>query len=140
MAPGWVEVDRRAAAGLVEAGVRRRPPFVRAPAEFGRLHALGQETFDRPGVDEHVARLGALGALGVALGDMHALDAEALRQLAPFLARLRLGDRLAKVGSEIDERLLDEPGHHAGIGAAAGDRGRSARVSRRSASTVSRSA
>ena len=46
----------------------------------------------------------------------------------PFLARLRLGGRLAEVGGEIDERLLDEPGHHARIGAAAGDRGRSARV------------
>ena len=125
---GLVDIDRRAAAGLVEAGGRRRPLLVRAPAEFGRLHALGQESFDRPGVDEHVARLGALGALGVALGDMHAPDAEGFSQPAPFLARLRLGDRLAEIGGEVDQRLLDEPGHHAGIGAAAGDCGRPARA------------
>ena len=101
---------------------------MRAPAEFGRLHALGQEAFDRPGVDEDVARLRALGALGVALGDVHALDAEPLGEAAPFVARLRLGRLVAEVVGEIDERLLDEPGDHAGIGAAAGDGGRSARI------------
>ncbi len=101
---------------------------MRAPAEFCRLHAFGQKAFDRPGVDEHIARLRALGALGVALGDMHALDAEALRAPGPFVARLWLGALLAEVGGEIDERLLDEPGHHAGIGPAAGDGCRPARV------------
>ena len=123
-----VEVDRRAAAGLVKAGVGRRPFLVRAPAEFGRLHALRQKSLDRPGVDEHVARLRMLCALRIALGDMHAPDAEGLSELAPVLARLRLGALVAQVSRQIDERLLDEPGDHAGIGAAAGDRGRSAGV------------
>jgi hypothetical protein len=66
--------------------------------------------------------------LRIALGDMHALDAEAPRKPAPVLARLRLGALVAEVGGEIEQRLLDEPGDHARIGAAAGDRGRSARI------------
>ena len=126
--PGLVEVDRRAAAALMEARVGRRPLLVRAPAEFCRLHALRQEAFDRPGVDEHVARLRGLRALRVALGDMHALDAEAMGEAAPFVFRLRRRGFVAKIGGEIDERLLDEPGDHAGIGPAAGDGGRSARI------------
>ena len=98
------------------------------PAEFGGLHAFRQEPFDRPGVDEHVARLRALRALGVALGDMHPLDAEALREARPFLFGLGLRSLVAEIAGEIDQRLLDEPGHHAGIGAAARDRGRAARI------------
>ena len=129
---GLVEIDRRAAAALVEAGVGGRPFLVHAPAEFGRLHALGEKAFDRPGVDEDVARLRALGALRIALGDMHALDAQTLGEAAPVLARFGLVRLFAEVANEIaleiDQRLLDEPGHHAGIGAATGDRGRSAGV------------
>ena len=34
----------------------------------------------------------------------------------------------AEVGGEIEQRLLDEPGHHARIGAAAGNRGRAAGI------------
>jgi hypothetical protein len=64
--------------------------------------------------------------LRVAFGDVEALDAEALRQLAPFLAGLGLKMAVAEIGGEIDQRLLDEPGHHAGIGAATGDGGRPA--------------
>ena len=59
---------------------------------------------------------------------MHALDAEALRETRPFLFALRLGALVAKILGEIDERLLDEPGDHARIGAAAGDGGRAARI------------
>ena len=112
----------------MEAGVGGRPFLVRAPAEFGRLHPLGQEALDRPGVDEDVARLGLPRALGVALGDMHALDPEALGEAGPFVLRLRLGRLVAEIVGKMDERLLDEPGDHAGIGAAARDGGRSARI------------
>ena len=35
---------------------------------------------------------------------------------------------VAEIGGEIDQRLLDEPRHHARIGAAAGDRGRPAGI------------
>ena len=125
---GLVEVDRRAASALMEARVGRRPFLMRAPAEFRRLHALRQKAFDRPGVDEHVARLRRLRALRVAFGDMHALDAEAMGEAAPFVFRLRRRGFVAKIGGEIDERLLDEPGDHAGIGPATGDGGRSAWV------------
>ena len=60
-------------------------------------------------------------ALRVAFGDVHALDAEALRERRPFLARFRLGRAVVEIMGEIDQRALDEPGDHAGVGAAAGD-------------------
>ena len=56
------------------------------------------------------------------------LTPSALRELAPFLARLRLGPVVAEVLGEIDQRLFDEPRHHAGIGAAAGDGRRAAGI------------
>src|SRR5579883_827755 len=126
--PRLVEIDRRAATRLVEAGIGRKPCLMRPPAELGRLHALGEKALDRPGVDEDIARLRLLGALRVALGDMDALDAEALGELAPFLLALRLAAFVAEIGGEIDQGLLDEPRHHAGIGAAAGNRRRAARL------------
>src|ERR1700690_4592980 len=91
---------------------------MRGPAEFGGLHALRQEAFDRPGVDEHVARLRALGALGVALRNMHALDAQALREARPLLLALRLRTFVAKILGEIDEPLLYETGDTARVDAA----------------------
>ena len=112
----------------MEAGVGGRPFLVRAPAEFGRLHPLGQEALDRPGVDEYVARLRALSPLSVALGDVHALDPEPLGEAAPLVPGLRLGRLVAEIVGKMDERLLHEPGDHAGIGAAARDGGRSARI------------
>ena len=124
---GRVEIDRRAAAGLVRSRDIRQRFFMRAPAELSRLHPLGDEALDRPGVDEHAARFGGSGALGVALGDMDSLDAQLSRQRAPFGFCLGLG-RDARVPREIDQRLLDEPGHHAGIGAAARHRRRAARI------------
>ena len=138
---GLQQIDRRTAAGLVLAAVRRHPFFVRAPAELGRLQAFRDEAFDRPGVDEDVHRLWLLGALGVALGDVDALDAGLLGQPRPFLARLRLLELEAEIGGDVQQRLLDEPRHHAGIGATAGHGGGAARLRlRRAASIVSRSA
>ena len=103
-----------------------------APAEFGRLQAFGDEAFDRPGVPEDVERLRVLGALGVALGDVDALDADLLHQLGPAFAvvLVRLVELQADVVGEVDERLLDEPGDHARVGAAGGNGGRAARVLR----------
>ena len=63
--------------------------LVRAPAELGRLQALGDEALDRPGVDEDVPRLRLPGALRVALGDVDALDAERLGEPRPVLAASR---------------------------------------------------
>ena len=118
-APGCVQIDRRLAAGLVLVGVRRHPLLVRAPAELGRLQALRHEALDRPGVDERLHRLRLLGALGVALGDVDALDAELPRKLAPLFAGHRLLELEPGVLRDVEQCLLDEPGHHAGIGAAA---------------------
>ena len=71
-------------------------------------------------------------ALGVALGDVDALDAEVAHQPRPALAVVGPGlvEGVAEVAGKIDQRLLDEPRHHAGIGAAAGDGGGAARVLR----------
>src|SRR5882724_2313004 len=76
---------RRAAALGVGAAIIRHPRLMRAPAEFGRLHALGNKALHRPGVDEDVHRLRLLRALGVAFGDVDALDAELVGELAPAL-------------------------------------------------------
>jgi hypothetical protein len=99
---------------------------VRAPAEFGRLHPFGREPLDRPGVDEHAHRFFGGGALRVALGDVDALDAHALHEPRPLFARCRVPGIKAEVAGDVEERLLDEPRHHAGIGAAAVDGGRPA--------------
>jgi hypothetical protein len=47
---------------------------------------------------------------------------------AQSLAALRLLVRDAGVAGDVEQRLLDEPRHHARVGAAAGDRGRPARI------------
>ena len=125
---GLQQIDRGAAAVVVGAAIVRHPLFMGAPAEFGRLHALGHKALHRPGVDEHVHRLRLLGALGVAFGDMDALDAELVGELAPAFAALRVVERRVGVAGDVEQRLLDEPRHHAGIGAAGGDRGRAARA------------
>ena len=97
--------------------------LVRAPTELGRLQTFGAESFDRPGVDEYIARLGVARALGVALGDMNALDPGALHQPRPVGAGLGLVECKTDRGGDVEQRLLDHPGHHAGIGAAAAHRG-----------------
>src|SRR5262249_30733366 len=102
----------------VRATVLRHPCLMRAPAEFGRLQAFGDKALHRPGVDEYVHRLRLLGALRVPLGNMDALDAELAGELAPTLAALRLVELGVRVVRDIEQRLLDEPGYHARIGAA----------------------
>ncbi len=77
------QVDRGVAAEVVPVAVRRQRLLVRAPAELGGLQALRDEALDRPGVDELAARLGVARALGVALGDVDALDAERAASAAP---------------------------------------------------------
>ena len=92
---------------------------MRAPAELGRLQALGDEAFDGPGVDELALRLGIARPLGVALGDVDALHAGALHQATPILAGLRLDKIQLELAGDVDQRLLHHPRDHAGIGAAA---------------------
>lgn len=120
---GLKEIDRRLAAALMVAGGFRLPGLAGAPTEFGRLQTFRHETVDRPSVAEDIHRMRDQGALGVALGDMDALDADRLHQPGPLLAASgrRVGD--AHVAGEVLERHLDEPGDHAGVGTAAGDGG-----------------
>ena len=125
---GLQDVDRGPAALVMGAGIVRHPGLMGAPAELGRLHALGQEAFHRPGVDEHLRRLGVARPLGVAFGDVDALDPQRHREPAPLLAALRLGRRHAEVAGDVEQGLLDEPRHHAGIGAAARHRGDAAGI------------
>ncbi len=120
---GLRQVDRGVAAEVVAMAVRWHPSLVRAPAQLGRLHALRAEALHRPGVDEHALRLGLARALGVALGDVDALDAGLLHQPRPVLAGLRLVHLEPGVGGDVQERLLDQPRHHAGIGPAGADGG-----------------
>ncbi len=121
-----VEIDGGLAALGVRAGVLRHPLLVGAPAEFGRLHAFREKALDRPRVDEDLHRLRLLGALRVALGDVDALHADLLHQLRPFFPRLRARGAEAEIGCDVEQRLLDEPGDHAGVRAAGGDGGRAA--------------
>ena len=121
--PRLQQIDRCAAAEVVLAAVRRQRFLVRAPAELGGLHALGDEALDRPGIDELPGRLGIAGALGVALGDVDTLDPGALREPRPVLARLRLVELEAGIARDVEHCLLDHPGHHARVGPAAAHRG-----------------
>ena len=120
---GARQVDRRAAAVLVERRLGRHVPFVGSPAELGGLQPLAEEAFDRPGVDELVGLLRDVGPLRVALGDVDALDAEVAREVRPFRARRRR-DRAAEVGGEPHERVLVEVAHHARVRAVRDDRRR----------------
>src|SRR6185295_479832 len=113
------QIDRGAGAEVVAIAVRRQALLVGAVAQLSGLQALRDEALDRPGVDELASRLRRLGALGVALGDVDALDADAPHQRRPILAALRLGNRNAGVAGDVEQRLLDEPRNHAGVGAAA---------------------
>ena len=117
---------------VCEPPVLRQPFLVRPPAELRRLQALRQKAVDRPGIDEDVHRLRVLRALRVALRDVDSLHAEIAHQLRPALAvvEARLVELVLELSGEIDQRLLDEPRDHAGIGAAAGDGGRAARILR----------
>jgi hypothetical protein len=52
---------------------------------------------------------------------VNAFDAKLHRELGPFVAALRLGKFMAGIVGDVDQRLFDEPRHHPGIGAAAGN-------------------
>ena len=118
------KIDRAIRPIVVPLAFRRQMFLMRPPAEFGGLQPFRDEAFDRPCVDEDAHRLRRLGALRVAFGDMNALDADVAREPRPFLAALRLSGLEADVARDIEQSLLDEPRHHAWIGAAAGNRRR----------------
>ncbi len=120
---GALEVDGRAAAALVVAAAGRELTLVRAPAELGRLAALGDEAVDRPGVDELARALGRGAGLGVALGDVDRLHAEVAEQAGPAFAGGGLLVRQAGVAGDGEGRLLRELGDDAGVGTLGADGG-----------------
>ena len=56
-------------------------PFMRAPAQFGRLRSFAEKVIDRLGVDEFAWRFWDCRDLGVVFGDVDCFDAELLCEL-----------------------------------------------------------
>jgi hypothetical protein len=112
-----VEIDRGVTAMTVAMAIRRKVALVRAPAEFGWLAAFAGKAFDRPGIDELARPLGMVRHLGVALGDVNRLDTQPLRQCGPAGTITRLGIRVADRPRDVEQGLLDEVRHQAGIDA-----------------------
>src|SRR6185312_2632536 len=105
---GAQQVDGAAAAELMAGAIGRQMALMAAPAELGWLRPLADEALDRPGVDELVPPFRPRRDLRVALGDMDDADAEPMRELAPFAARLGLGHRGAGVARDGEQRFLDQ--------------------------------
>ena len=137
---GLVQVDRRAAAVGVAHAALGEVTLVRAPAELGRLAALGDEAVDRPGVDELARTLGLARHLGVALGDVDRLHAQVAEQPRPACAVGRLRMRQAGVAGDDQRRLLDQLRDQARVGALGADRGRTAARARGAAAAAARAA
>lgn len=116
------EEDARRGGVVVPVGVGGHPPFVCSPAQLGRLQALGQEAVHRPGVDEGADGPGRARVLRIPLGDVDARDTHLAHERGPLRTRRRHGVRDADGVGDVEQRLLDEPGHHAGVGAARGHR------------------
>ena len=108
-------VDRALRAEIVALAARRQRLLVRAPAELGRLTALADEAVDRPRVDELARTLRHVRDLRVALGDVDHLDLQLGRERRPLLARARIAGGDAGVRRKIEQRLLHEVRHQAGI-------------------------
>ena len=113
------QIDRAIRPESVAFSFQRHVFFMRTPAEFGGLETFRDKTLNRPGVDENAARLCRRRALGVAFGDMNAFDTRVACEPRPILARRGIPGVDPAIGSNIQKRLLDEPGDHARVGAAA---------------------
>ena len=127
---GTFEPDPGLAAGILPVAIFGKPGLMGAPPEFGGLKPFGDEPLDRPRVDEDAPGARYAARLRVPLRDMHALDAQRLHQARPAVAvggHLRLA---AGVLGQRHQRFLDEPAHHARIGATATHRCRAAGVAR----------
>src|ERR1700753_1656383 len=94
------QVDRSHAAEVVPLTVTWEVTLVSAPTHLRRLGALAHKTVDRPGVDELANFLGNVRRLRVALGDVHDLDAEAVREIAPVAACGRVARIHLRVGGD----------------------------------------
>jgi hypothetical protein len=126
---GQADLVARTLAG-VHVGVGRQLDLVRAPAHLGRGDALFVEAVDTPGVDELVGLLRPIGDLRVAFGDVDDLRAGVHRQHvepgAVVAGRGESGFQGNGIGGQaalqhrrgdLDQCLLGEVAHHAGVGA-----------------------
>ena len=112
------QVDRRIAAEIVPPRVRRQRLLMRAPAEFGRLAALTHEAVDRPGVDELARLLRRTTPVCVSRSAIWITFTPELRDSAAQPARVAGTVRIdACIARDIQQRLLDEMRHQAGVGA-----------------------
>ena len=98
----------------------------------------------KPSTDQVLTKtlrgFGLLGALGVALGDVNALDAEALREPAPLFARLRLAPLSPRSAARLTSACLTNQDTMPGLAPQQETAVVPPGFLRRSASTVSRSA
>src|SRR5208283_5158081 len=117
------QIDRAIRPESVAFSFQRHVFFMRTPAELRRLQAFRDKSLNRPGVDENAARLCRRRALGIAFGDVNAFDTRVACEPRPILARRGVPGVDPAIGSDIQKRLLDEPGDHAWIGTAARYRG-----------------
>jgi len=86
-----LEVDRRVATEIMARAARGQRPLMRAPAKLRGLQALGDEPFDRPGVDELPRGLGVRARWVSRSAMWMPLDAEACARSAHSARRARLG-------------------------------------------------
>ncbi|MDT4847058.1 hypothetical protein FQZ97_811050 [compost metagenome] len=114
---GAAQVEGGLTAESMPRGVCREVALMAAPTQFGRLAGLAEKPGYRPGVDELAGGLGLGAVLRVAFGDMDAAHAQPLRQPRPVLARGRRCGAKAAVAGQFEQRLLEQVGNQAGIGA-----------------------
>src|ERR1700730_2332274 len=103
-------------------------PFMRSPAELGRLRAFADKAVDRPGVDEFARFFRYRRYLRVALGDVVDLEAEPLGETSPIAAAGRFPAAEIRTLRDVDQRPLDEMRDEARVGAVRQNSGRPPRV------------
>ncbi len=112
---GPVQIDRAARTRRMAAAVGRKMLLMRAPPQFGGLRAFTDETVDRPGIDEFIRLLRLVGDLRIAFGHVNDFDAERHRELGPFGSISRRAGVYQRVRGDVQQRLLDQVRHHAGV-------------------------
>src|SRR5262249_28550256 len=95
--------------------IARKVLLVRAPPHLARLRPLTDEAVDRPGIHELARPLGDPGQLTVTLRNVHDLDTQLPRQLAPVGPGLRVARIETGILRNVEKRGFDEVRHQARI-------------------------
>src|SRR5688572_13687273 len=90
----------------------RQMLFMRSPAELGGLKALRDEAIHRPCIPKCIDRFWLPGPLGIALGDVNALNSKGLHQPPPAFAGTGDIGLPASVPGDVEQGLLDKPRDH----------------------------